>query len=170
MAPRPEYSAMPQVVTITKLLLNLQSWTESVSLQWPGCNSALLLRLSYFAVHYFALSPNEFIWLSLILMSTDFLMSNKRASQVRCWIFLKGTKHYYFPSHWEVGQPVWEKKKKGKINVHKVWTGFNPCGYVYSLSIYPPGTGLNKIVDEMDASLTNRAIHFLNALLIILFK
>lgn len=37
-------------------------------------------------------------------------------------------------------------------------------------SVYPPGTGLNKIVDEMDASLTNRAIHFLNALLIILFK
>lgn len=114
MAPRPEYSAMPQVVTITKLLLNLRSWTESVSLQWPGCNAALLLRLSYFAVHYFALSPDEFIWLSLILMSTDFLMSNKRASQVRCWIFLKGTKHYYFPSHWEVGQPVWEKKKKWK--------------------------------------------------------
>lgn len=112
MAPRPEYSAMPQVVTIIKLLLNLQSWTESVSLQWPGCNSALLLRLSYFAVHYFALSPDEFIWLGLILMSTDFLMSNKRASQVRCWIFLKGTKHYYFPSHWKVGESVWGKKKR----------------------------------------------------------
>lgn len=170
MAPRPEYSAMPQVVTIIKLLLNLQSWTESVSLQWPGCNSALLLRLSYFAVHYFALSPDEFIWLGLILMSTDFLMSNKRASQVRCWIFLKGTKHYYFPSHWKVGQSYEKKKKKGKIKVHKVWTGFNPCGYVYSLNIYPPRTGLNKIVDEMDASLTNGAIYFLNGFLIILFK
>ena len=62
------------------------------------------------------------------------------------------------------------KKKKGKINVHKVWTGFNPCGYVYSLNIYPPRTGLNKIVDEMDASLTNGAIYFLNGFLIILFK
>lgn len=69
------------------------------------------------------------------------------------------------------GRPAsMRKKKNGKINVHKVWTGVNPRGYVYSLSIYPPGTGLNKIVDEMDASLTNRAIYFLNALLIILFK
>lgn len=169
MAPRPEYSAMPQVVTIIKLLLNLRSWTASVSLQWPGCNSALLLRLSYFAVHYFALSPDEFIWLSLILMSTDLLMSNKRASQVRCWIFLKGTKHYYFQSHWEVGQSVWEKKG-GEINVHKAWTGFNPCRNVYSLSIYSPGTGLNKTVDDMDASLTNRATYFFSGLLIILVQ
>lgn len=36
-----------------------------------------------------------------------------------------------------------------------------PVGIFIHSSIYPPGTGLNKIVDEMDASLTNRAIHFL---------